>query len=137
MKIKQLIFQIFLSLLVLYFVAQYTSSITISQTFSFAIIFYLLYVAVALATQRFVTFFLLPKGFPFAALIQSVLLFVVIYLCTSFLGGVAIHFMAFPSFGFLGVKVIGTSLGLFGTIAVDAVLIGIVYQLLIWLNEQK
>lgn len=137
MKIKQLLFQIALSLLVLYFVAHYTGSFVISNTLSFAGIFYLFYIAVALATQRIVAFFLLPRALPFAILVQSALLFVVIYVCTAFLGGITIHFLAFPSFGLFGIKVIGTSLGLFGTIAVDAILLGLVYQCLIWLNEQK
>ncbi len=137
MKIKQVLFQIAISLLVLYLVANYTGSLAVSHTLSFAGIFYLLYIAIALATQRLVSFFLLPHGMPFAFLVQSILLFGLIYLAVTFLGGVTIHFLAFPSFNLLGVKVIGTSLGLFGTIAVDAILIGFVYQILIWLNEQK
>ncbi len=137
MKIKHLIFHIVLSLMVLYVVASYTQSLVLSHAFSLAIIFYALSVVAALAAPRLVSFLLLPRTLPFNILSHSILLYVVIYVCHSFLGGVTVHFLQFPSFEFVGIKVIGTSLGLFGTIAVGAVLIGLIYQILIWLNEHK
>lgn len=134
---KPVFFQIFLGIVTLFTILSIVGGVVISQTFSFAFIFWGLFVVVLLATRQVRKFFLLPDNYFADALIHAVLVFIVLWLCNSFLGGVTIHSLLFPSFTVSGVKVIGTTLGTFGTIGVVSVLFGLLYQGLIWLNDGK
>lgn len=137
MKIKQIIFQLLLSFLLLAIVSKFTGGILFANSITYIAMFLCFYGAATLASSRIRSFFLLPSGPVFDALIHVVILMVVFYLSHSLLGGITIKAVNFPSFVFFGGKVIGTSLGLFGTIAVLSAQIGLAYQTLIWLNTEK
>lgn len=137
MKIKQIIFQLSLSALLLALVSKYTGGIVFANSLTYVTMFMLFYWAATLAAAKVRSFFLLPSGIFFEVIVHIGLLMIAFYLSHSLFGGITIKAVNFPSFIFFGGKVIGTSLGLFGTIAVLSAQIGLAYQSLIWLNIEK
>jgi hypothetical protein len=137
MKIKQLLTQICILLLVLFTVKSLVGGFVFSKSSTYVALFLALYSFSGWFTTRIQIFFLLPRIVPFMVLLHSALLMVLFYIGNALIGGITITTLA-PSFLHLFSKSVSQQmLGEFGTIGVVAFLIGIVYQLIIWLNSER
>lgn len=137
MKIKYILFQFLALAVTLFAVQQLVGGFAISKAFSFAFMFWVIFLSTALAAPKVRAFFLLPSGVFFNAVIHTLLIGVVFWLCSAVIGGVSIVPVKFLTIEFLGILIKGTTLGSFGTITVVSIFIGTLYQLIIWLQSEK
>jgi hypothetical protein len=137
MKIKFLLFEFVLLWVTTLMVRELVGGFTIASSFSYAAMFWLLLWVTTFVAPKIRIFLLLPNMYIFNAIIHVVLIWGVYWLCTTLIGGVTVSPVKFLTVEILGIAIKGTTLGSFGTITVVSLLIGTIYQLLIWLQSDK
>jgi hypothetical protein len=137
MKIKYICFQLLALALTLYTVKSQIGGLTISKSFSLAFMFWVLFGATAFLAPKLRTFFLLSNSLLFNVIAHSLLIGLVFWLCSMYIGGIVLVPIKFLTVEFSGILIKGTTLGSFGTITVVSVFIGTLYQVLIWLQGEK
>lgn len=137
MKIKQIIAQLVIGLMVLIVIHYLAGGFVFSKSPTFLFIFLSLVAASGIIALRVQVFLLVPKIFPFLILFHSIVVGVLLYLADGFIGGITLTTIM-PSFAkMLGIGELLKSMGNFGTISTVALLFGSVYQLIIWLVNEK
>lgn len=137
MKIKQILVQIVISLLVLVTVQSLAGGFVYSRSTPYVAIFIALIALSGWMTTRIQVFLLLPKIIPFMVVLHSVVVFFIVYISNNVIGGVTVTSLN-PNFvRLLGLAPFLKSIGEFGTISVVALLVGGMYQVIIWLNSEK
>lgn len=137
MKIKQAILKIFVGILILFAGRSLLGGFQFSQSDTYAFIFIALFVATEWLTTRIRIFFLLPNLLPFLILLHTVLIFVLFYVANNYIGGISIAPLNPSLLAAAGKDSFLQTLGEFGTIGVVAIAMGISYQLINWLNNEK
>jgi hypothetical protein len=137
MKIKQLIVQICIGLLILMTVKGLLGGFVFSKSVTYVLIFLVLYSFSGWAVNRIQIFFLMPKIIFLSMALHALVLTAIFFVGNSIIGGITITSLQ-PSVLHLFSKSLAQQMsGDFGTIGVVSLSIGIVYQGIIWLNSEK
>lgn len=137
MKIKQLLMQICLLMLVLIAVKALVGGFVFSKSTTYVIIFLVVYSFSGWFASRIQIFFLLPRMAIFMILLHSAVLAIIFYVGNEIIGGITVTSILPGFLQLLGKSVTQQMLGEFGTIGLVSFLIGFVYQVIIWLNSEK
>ena len=137
MKIKQLLMQICLLLLVLITVKSLAGGFVFSQSTTYVIIFLALYSFSGWFASRIQIFFLLPRMAIFMIFLHTAVVALIFYIGNEVMGGITVTSMLPGFLQLFGKTFTQQMLGEFGTIGLVSFLIGLVYQVIIWLNNEK
>jgi len=137
MRFKEILFESVVAIVSLLSVKYLFNGFNFSTSFSYVIMFWLLFILCTVMATKVRIFFLLPYTYYVDVLVTAVVVAVAFWACTFIIGGVTFHASTLPAVNFLGISIQATALNTFGTIGVQAVLVGAVYQLIILLERQK
>jgi len=137
MKIKQVLAQICLGLLVLFSIQALVGGFVFSHSSTYTGIFIVLYLAISWLADRFRRFFLLPNILPLEILIHSAFVGGLFYLSNRIISGITIVPLTLQASQIIFKVISQKSFGEFGTILLVSFLCGTVYQVINWLYKEK
>lgn len=137
MKIKQVLAQLSLGLLVLFGVQAYVGGFVFSHSSVYNATFIVLYLATAWLANRVRRFFLLPNMLPLEILVHSAFLLGLFYLSDRIIGGISLAPLSLPVSQIVTSVFSKQTLGEFGTILLVSFMCGTVYQVINWLYKEK
>jgi hypothetical protein len=137
MRFKEILFESVIAIVSLLSVKYLFNGFNFSTSFSYLPMFWAVFIFCTVMATKVRIFFLLPHSYYVDVIVTAAVVAISFWLCTFVIGGATFHASVLPAVNFLGIAIQATALNTFGTIGVQAVLVGAVYQLIILLERQK